>query len=67
LHISNLNADLLACLAEDQFISNISLTSSQVRRNWICLYRLTTIVAIGLQKPYARLESGKNLVMYDVY
>ncbi len=31
--------------------------------------RLATIVAIGLWKPYAKLESGtdKNLVKYDVY
>jgi hypothetical protein len=24
-------------------------------------------VAIGLQKPFAQLESGMNLVMHDVY
>ncbi len=28
---------------------------------------LTNIVAIDLQKPYAKSESGANLVMYDVY
>jgi hypothetical protein len=25
------------------------------------------MVAIGPQKPYAKSESGANLVMYDVY
>jgi hypothetical protein len=30
--------------------------------------RLATIVAIGFQKPYAKLEKGENLVLkYDVY
>jgi hypothetical protein len=29
--------------------------------------RLMTVVAIGLQKPFAKLESGANLIMYDVY
>jgi hypothetical protein len=28
---------------------------------------LTTMVAIGLWKPYANSESGTNLVMFDVY
>jgi hypothetical protein len=28
---------------------------------------LVTIVAIGLQKHYAKSESGTNLVMYDVF
>ncbi len=31
------------------------------------VHRLVTIGAIGLRKPYAKLESGTNLVMYDVY
>jgi hypothetical protein len=25
------------------------------------------MIAIGLQKPYAKLESGANPVLYDVY
>jgi hypothetical protein len=41
--------------------------SAQIRRNWFHLSRLETIVAIGLQKPYAKLESGTNLVLYEVY
>jgi hypothetical protein len=30
-------------------------------------HRLVTIVAISLGKPYAKLESGTKLVMYDIY
>ncbi len=29
--------------------------------------QLETMTAIGLQEPYVKLESGANLVMYDVY
>ncbi len=39
----------------------------QIRRNWFCISQLMTIVAIGLQKPYAKSESGANLVLYNVY
>jgi hypothetical protein len=35
--------------------------------NWFRLSWLANMVVIGLQKPYAKLESGANLVMYDVY
>ncbi len=38
-----------------------------IPRNWFRLSRLKTILAIGLQKPYAKSESGTNLVMYKVY
>ncbi len=31
------------------------------------LSRLATIMAISLQKRYAKSESGMNLLMYDVY
>ncbi len=37
-----------------------------VRRNRFLISRLTTMVSIGLWRPYAKLESGTNLVMYDV-
>jgi hypothetical protein len=40
----------------------------QVQRNWFRIYRLTTMIVIGLKKPYTKLESGTNLVLkYDVY
>jgi hypothetical protein len=42
-------------------------SSTQVRRKWFRLSWLTTMVAIGLWKPYAKSESGKKLAMYDVY
>jgi hypothetical protein len=42
-------------------------TSAQIRRNCFRLSLLMTIVVISFQKPYANLESGTNLVMYDVY
>jgi hypothetical protein len=45
----------------------VSLTSAQIRQNWFHLSRLTTIVTICLRKPYAKSESGMNLVIYDVY
>ncbi len=37
---------------------------------WINCFRLSwlaTIVEIGLRKPYAKAESGANLVMFDVH
>ncbi len=33
-----------------------------IRNSW-----LATIEEIGLQKPYAKSESGTNLVTYDVH
>jgi hypothetical protein len=45
----------------------VSPTSGQIRRNWFCPSRLRTIVAVDLWKPYDKLESGKNLLMYDFY
>jgi hypothetical protein len=45
----------------------VSPTSAQVQRNWFRLSWLVTIVAIGLQKPYPKSESGMNLAMYDVH
>ncbi len=38
-----------------------------LRKNWFCMSQLMTIVAIGLQKPYAKSESGTNLVLYNVF
>jgi hypothetical protein len=39
----------------------------RIQRNWFRLSQLATIVAIGLRKACAKSESGRNLVMYDVY
>jgi hypothetical protein len=50
-----------------KFIITLLHTSAQIQRNWFRLSWLTTIVAIGLWKPYAKSKSGMNLVMYDVY
>jgi hypothetical protein len=47
--------------------TTVSPTSAQIRRNWFLLSQLVTILAIGLWKPYAKSESGMNLVAYDVY
>jgi hypothetical protein len=35
-----------------------------VGRNWFCISRLMTIVALGLRKPYATSEPGAYRVMY---
>jgi hypothetical protein len=43
------------------------LTSAPVQKNLFRLSQLTSIVEKGLRKPIAKLESGMNLVMYDVY
>jgi hypothetical protein len=51
----------------DRLGAIVSPTSAQIRRNWIHLSWLTTIEAIGFQKPYDKSESGMNLVMYDFY
>ncbi len=54
-------------LKGEQSILIVSPTSSQVRRNGFRLSWLAIIVTPGLQKkPYAKLKSGTNLVMYDV-
>jgi hypothetical protein len=39
-------------------------TSALIQRNWFRLSQLATMVAIDLQKPYAKSELGMNLVMY---
>ncbi len=39
-----------------------------VRRNWFRIFRLPTMVVIGLRKSYTKSESGSNLEsFYDVY
>jgi hypothetical protein len=45
----------------------VSPTSSQVQKKWFFLSWLATVVAIGLWKPYAKSESGMNLVIFYVY
>ncbi len=49
---------------EDEWVAP---TSAKIFRNWFFLSRLVTIVAVNLEKPYAKSESGMNLVMYNVY
>jgi hypothetical protein len=48
-------------------IITVSPTSCQVQKIWFRLSRLRTIMAIGLWKPYAKSESGTNIVIFDVY
>ncbi len=56
----------LSQLLELQKALIVSPTFSWVRRNWFRLFWLATMVAIGLQKPYAKPKSGMNPLMYDV-
>ncbi len=49
----------------EQSISIVSPTSTEVRRNWIRLSHLMTILAIGLQKPHVSYDVWCLLTHYD--
>jgi hypothetical protein len=60
------NAEIQS-VPKDRMENNCLAHFDPNRRNWFRISQLATIVAIGLWKPYAKLESGANLLMYDVY